>query len=303
MLAERRLIIMLGLSRGGTNHLAQRLHACCGVAGFTEGMSRLIHPTRDERRQIVRREAVESAVLKPAKPAFDCPVWSFNKVNYALQVYPEAWIDFLNKDGDSRTLILLRHPLMIHQSRVRYVREKKPQRVRWLDPAQLAREWLELLAAAWRISNAAVVFHEHALVDNHDAFLRQTLDLVPEAAHTPTHCPACRDELARRPRHPSDPQEWLFCPRCDRFVEGEGDYNFLRSESDAERYRESEREALSQFGECAGTLGAAIGREAVQFFADGRHWLPDAPTEFQSLLNASADRWRSVPMNEILYPY
>lgn len=303
MLAEKRLIVMLGLSRGGTNHLAQRLHACEGVVGFTEGMSRLIHPIRSDARQIMRREAIEAAVLKPFKSPFESPVWSFNKVNYALQVYPEAWVEFLRTDANTSALLLLRHPLMIHQSRVRYVRDKKPQRTRWLNPEQLAREWLELLAAAWRLPNAILVFHEHALIDNHDETLRNALDLVPRHQCSPTHCQVCRAILIEKKRTTADENPWLYCPSCERFIEGEGDYNFLRTESNVERCRSEERNVDAELKSVAAVLSDVLGRQAVDFFREGGHWEPNAAAEFRPILNADADRWNRVPLNEILYPY
>lgn len=303
MLAEKRLIVMLGLSRGGTNHLAQRLHACEGVAGFTEGMSRLFHPTRCDARQIMRREALEAAVLKPFKSPFESPVWSFNKVNYALQVYPEAWVEFLRTDANTTALILLRHPLMIHQSRVRYVQDKKPQRTRWLNPEQLAREWLELLAAAWRLPDALFVFHEHTLIDNHDETLRKSLDLVPRHRMAPTHCHVCRAILIEQKRTPVEEHPWLYCPSCNRFIEGEGDYNFLRTESSVEKCRTQERTAGAEFKSVAAVLSDILGRQVVEFFQDGRHWESNAAAQFRPILNNDADRWNRVPLNEILYPY
>lgn len=302
MLGQRKLIVILGLSRGGTNHLAQRVHSCAGVAGFSEGMSRMIVPSRHDARQIIRREALESAVLKPQKPAFDTGTWSFNKVNYTLVSYPEGWAQFLNRDSQSRTLLLLRHPLMIHRSRVQYVQSKKPQRRRWLDAGQLAREFCELLALAWRIPAADIVFHEQSLDDNYHALLSSRLALEPTEAR-PEACPACRGPIEGRARASDRGRHWLFCAACDQFIEGEGDYNFLRREEDVERCRFDERQSLQQYADVQGALCEAMGRPIVEFFANGEHWSSQAAGAFRALIDADADRWRHVPLNEILYPY
>ncbi len=302
MLGDRKLIIVLGLSRGGTNHLAQRIHACEGVAGFSEGMSRMIVPSRNDARQIVRREALGAAVLKPGKPAFDTACWSFNKVNYTLVSYPEAWVEFLRRDSASTAIVLLRHPLMVHHSRVQYVQSRKRQRVRWLAVDQLAREYRELLAIAWRLEGARFVFHEQAIAGNYEAFLRHDLRLIPRDG-IPSQCPACAGPLDQRARPDDGGRTWLYCEGCSRFIEGEGDYNFIRRESDTSRYREHENAYRDKYRVELNCLKEALGAAVIDFFAQGRHWETDAPATMQPLLSADADRWAGVPLNEILYPY
>ncbi len=303
MLADRRLIAVLGLSKGGTNHLAQCLHACDGVIGLTEGVSRMLHPSRRDLDQILTSHAIEAGVLKPKKPLADARALCVNKVNYTLVTYPEVWVRFLSEDRHAATLILLRNPFMIHRSRVQFVRDRKPQRTRWLDPAQLARELLELLAAAWRLPESFIVIHEHGLEDRHAHVLLE-MGLAPveqSAAGRPESCHRCGMALTRKPRLTGDSHEWLFCPRCEQFIEGEGHYNFLRDDSDVDAYRQSETDALDD--RLARELRARLGCGVVEFFAGGAHWTDHAGQTFRRLIEQEADRWEQVPLNEILYPY
>ncbi|MFQ5429784.1 MAG: hypothetical protein ACE5E1_05685 [Phycisphaerae bacterium] len=301
MLSDKRLIAILGLSRGGTNHLAQCIHACEAVVGLTEGISRLIQPTRKPGRQILTPAAVQRGVFKPTKRFEAARIVCLNKVNYTLVAYPGAWVRFLAADNRTRTIVLLRNPLMIHQSRLRFVRTRKPQRTRWTDPHQLGRELLELLAMAWRLPEATIVFHEAALADGYAGFLQDRLDLKREEKSAPESCPDCDARLRVRRRESDDPNDWLFCPSCQRFIEGEGEYNFLRREEDLEHYRRQEAEARDPT--VLSALRESVGTTVVDFFLDGRHWTSAGPTALRQALDAQPDRWRPIRLDEILYPY
>lgn len=301
MLGDRHFIAVLGLSRGGTNHLAQRIHACEGVVGLTEGVSRLIQPTRDANRQILTAAAVEQGILKPTKSLESARCVCTNKVNYTLITYPESWIKFLTTDPTAHTVILLRNPLMVHRSRLRFVHARKPQRRRWLDPQQLARELLELLAMTWHLRESTIVFHEQSLVDGYLNLLRNHLDLVPSTRTVPDVCPDCGCALQIRPRFEVDGADWLHCGECDRFIEGEGHYNYVRCEDDIKEYQEQERGALD--ASVIQVLREMVGSEIIDLFIDGIHWTDDGRRAIRQALNDDADRWRAVPLNEILYPY
>ncbi|MBN2561964.1 MAG: hypothetical protein JXQ75_13650 [Phycisphaerae bacterium] len=300
MLGERQMVVILGLSKGGTNHLAQVVHACDGVVGFTEGISRLVHPTRRPERQIVTSEAFQAGVLKPVKPLERASIVSLNKVNYTLVVYPEAWGRFLAADGNSKTVVLLRNPLMIHRSRLAYVRRTKPQRVRWLEPQQLAREMVELFALTWRLPRATIAFHERGLIDRHKSLLDE-LGLSGSRDVAPNACPSCGGRLDRRRRSDDDPNEWLFCQTCRRFIGGEGDYNYIRREDDIEGYRRQEVQARND--DVMAVLRQRLGDGLVDLFCDGAHWTNEGRQAVRDALNRDADRWRAVPLNEMLYPY
>ncbi len=301
MLGNRRLISILGLSKGGTNHLAQCVHACQDVVGLTESASRLMHPTRDDHRQILTPEAVQAGVLKPTKPFGQVGIVSVNKINYTLVAYPEAWAQFLANDDNSSTVVLLRNPMMVHRSRTRYVNTTKPQRTAWLNAHKLAREILELLAMTWRLPNAVIAFHEHGLTDHYRDLLVNRLGLDPSAAVQPDRCQTCGTALDQRRRSRDDPSAWLFCPTCERFIEGEGSYNYLRKEDDLNAYRAQEADARSD--DLIKILRDAVGDTPTDLFLDGAHWSNDGPDALRTALDGDADRWRSVPLNEILYPY
>ncbi len=301
MLGDRPLLAMMGLSKGGTNHLAQCAHACEGVVGLTEGLSHLIRPTRRSDGQLLSQGAVQGGVLKPAKTISAESTLAINKLNYTVVSWPESWVRFLSDDSNSSTVSLLRNPFMVHQSRVRFVRREKPQRTAWLDPRHLVRELMELLAMTWRLPDASIAFHERGLTDHHASLLEGNLGLVTTNRRVPANCDTCGTVLERHRRVPDDDNDWPFCPSCRRFVEGEGGYNFLRVESDLEAYRREERAALDDAVLVA--MRAAIGRRPVEFFVDGGHWAQDGERSLRDILGRDPDRWCKVRLDEILYPY
>ena len=301
MLDDRPLVAILGLSKGGTNHLAQLVHACEGVVGLDERVSRLIQPTRKMKHQILTADAVASGILRPLKPLEQAKVIAVNKVNYSLVSYPEAWAKFLSDDVQSRTIVLLRNPLMVHQSRLAYVRGTKPQRTRWLDPRQLARELAELLALAWHLPQAEVVFHERGLVDRYRQLLTGPLGLTTSGEIVIEDCPTCGGGLERRQRHADPASIWLYCTGCAKFAEGAGNYNYIRRPDDPQRYRR--QEASLRNDDTIGILTESLGRGPIDLFLEGQHWSDDGSQALRDCLNRDADRWRAVPLNDTLYPY
>jgi hypothetical protein len=239
--------------------------------------------------------------LQPAKPFDQAAAVSVNKINYTLVVYPEAWVRFLASDDNNSTVVLLRNPLMVHRSRTRYVRTIKPQRTAWLSAPKLAREMIELLAITWQLPNAMIAFHEHGLTDQYQHLLVDRLGLTPADTIRPERCQTCGSALDQRRRSSDDPNAWLFCPTCERFIEGEGSYNYLRKENDLDTYKAQETDARND--DVVKILRDAIGDVPIDLFLDGAHWSSEGSIAMRAALNDDADRWKSVPLNEILYPY
>lgn len=305
---SRGFLVVLGLSRGGTNLLAHRLHDHEGVLGLDEWASRLLDPRafgRPGEAVWCQRRAHE---LQPPKGGDRAPeVLCLNKVNYALPCPPGVWLEWLLAREDARAIVLVRHPRAILRSRRRWTATRTPQRTGWLLADRLAREWSELCRFAGELlptGRAVVRFHE--LLARRPERVGRTLgELFPgmggagsASAAEPDACPACGGELRRVRRFDWDPNEWLRCAACGRYVEGPGQFNRLRTAEPPPPPGWSDADAdvswmpPEMLGLCDAVADGA-------FEAD-----PDAAdAAFGELLRRDADRWCSIPMDDLLYPY
>lgn len=304
---QRGYLLIWGLSRGGTNLCAERLHALRGVASLSETASRFIQPGELDVAHGLEAKMVAGDQLPPAKPPAGLRYVSLNKINYALRCYPQDWLYRAASDPRCWSILLVRNPFEIHRSRINYVRRHKAQRVRWLAVEQLARDWREFARVAIELiekGRGRIFLHERTAEDR-AGFVGQVSELAGEAfvdelADVPTVCARCGGPLARKKRYDWDVNDWLWCPKCDLFAEGFGNYNYIR-----EAAKEDFANWKSRCGveELIGEFRPWLGEKLLEFcLADG-HLKAGGERVLADLLLADRSRYADVPLDDILYPY
>ncbi len=305
----RGYILIYGLSRGGTNLCAERLHGMRGVIALNETVSRLTLPGETEPHRGLAREAVAEGSLPPAKnPDGGVDYLCLNKINYSLRCHPQNWVDRIAAGDNTRVIFLVRNPFEIHRSRCDWVKRFKPQRLRWTEVEQLSRDWLEMCRAAVDLlptGRACVMIHERTAEDR-GLVVRQVRELcndetlVDEQADIPRVCPNCGGPLDQRKRYEWDPNDWLYCAKCRTFLAGFGDYNFVRQASHEKFDRWKER---SNVDDLIPSFRPWLGDAALEFFLSNNHLCEGAEKRFEQLIRSEYERHRQTPLDDILYPY
>ena len=232
---------------------------------------------------------------------------SLNKINYALRCYPQDWLYRAGSNPRCRSILLLRNPFEVHRSRINWVKRHKPQRVRWLAVEQLARDWRELARIAVELiekNRGRLFLHERTAGDRAE-FVRQISGLVgkpmaDEMADIPTSCARCGELLARKKRYEWDINDWLWCPGCNLFAEGFGNYNYIReaAKEDLENWK-SRCDTDSLIAEFRPWLGEKL----LEFFLADEHLKVGGELVLSNLLLSARSHYADVPLDDILYPY
>lgn len=304
---RRGYILVWGLSRGGTNLCAQRLHALRGVASLSETASRLIQPGELDSSHGLDARMAEADQLPPAKPLDGLAYVTLNKINYALRCYPRDWLYRAAGDPACRSILLVRNPFEVHRSRINYVNRHKPQRVRWTQVEQLARDWREFARVAVDLLESGrgrIILHERSAEDRAGFVQRVSAlageKLIDESADVPSVCARCGGALTRKRRYDYDPNDWLHCPVCDLFAEGFGNYNYIRQ---AAREDFGAWKGRCRVDELAREFRPWMGERLLDFFLADEHLKPGAEATLADILRADRPRYADVPLDDILYPY
>jgi hypothetical protein len=278
-----------------------------GVLSLNETASRLTLPgelTADH--ALSERFVAESSLPPPKAIGAGIDYLCLNKINYALRCYPQHWLEHAVHYADTRAIVLFRNPFEIHRSRCNWVKRYKPQRVRWQQTEQLARDWLELCRMSVELlatGRARVFIHERWAGDR-EGFTGKVSqlcghDLIDDHADVPGQCLRCGGALVRRQRYAWDPNDWLFCGACDLFLAGFGDYNFIREPSNEnfDGWREKVDGAL------AAQFSPWLGEAMLEFFMSNGHLEARGEERLEALVLAERERHLATRLDDILYPY